>query len=81
MIIPLECLRADETGHIYEVNGDAALVHRLDEMGVRAGAMLRMVRPGESCIVLVNNHRLSLRADGQQLAILVQLAGQMEATG
>lgn len=79
-IIPLESLQPDELGRICDIDGDPALVHRLEEMGVRAGAQVRMLRSGEPCIVYVNHHRLSLRVGGQ-ISILVEVAPQLEAAG
>jgi len=73
IIVPLESLQADEQGTICHIDGDQPLVHRLHEMGIREGARVRMVRSGRPCIVHVNDHRLSLRADGN-VTILVELS-------
>ena len=72
VIVPLEALRTDEGGRICHIDGELELVHRLQEMGVREGARVRMIRCGSPCIVHVNDHRLSLRADGA-VTILVEL--------
>lgn len=77
-MIPLENLRPDEVGRICDLDGDPQWVHRLEEMGLRAGVQVRMVRAGQPCIVQVNHQRLSLRAGGQA-TILVELLPHLEA--
>jgi ferrous iron transport protein A len=59
----LEFLAAGEQGVIRELDGSPEFVHRLEEMGLRTGAQVRMVRPGSPCILAVDNHRFSLRID------------------
>ena len=49
-------------------------VDRLAEMGLRAGVVLRMVKPGQPCILAIDNHRLSFRCD-EAAAILVEVLG------
>ncbi|MEX0716120.1 MAG: FeoA family protein [Planctomycetaceae bacterium] len=71
-VVPLEMLRAGERGRIHDVHGRLELVGRLEEMGFRAGAAIRMVRPGSPCIIALEDHRLSFR--GEQAAfVLVEL--------
>jgi Fe2+ transport system protein FeoA len=65
-------LLANEHGRVCLVEGDESLVHRLGEMGLREGARVRMIRPGQPCLIQVNDHRLSLRAD-DLLTVLVNL--------
>ncbi|MBM4001398.1 MAG: ferrous iron transport protein A [Planctomycetes bacterium] len=72
-LVPLHTLRAGDEGRIREIEGEPAFVHRLAEMGLRAGTPIRMVRPGTPCIVLINGHRLSLRADDAALLVFVEL--------
>ena len=62
-LIPLELLAAGEHGRIQELDGSPEFVHRLEEMGLRIGAMICMVQPGSPCILAVGNHRFSLRID------------------
>ena len=71
-VVPLESMRCDERGRLMAIDGVESSVHRLQEMGLREGARVRMIRPGSPCIVQVNDQRLSLRTGGEVL-ILVQL--------
>lgn len=74
-MVPLESLQPDEGGRIVLIEGHEATVHRLEEMGLREGAAVRMVRAGRPCIVRVNDHRLSLRTSDDVL-ILVELGAE-----
>ncbi len=73
-IVPLELMACGEVGHVVQVDGPPDVVHRLAEMGLRERAFVRMVQPGRPCIVAVEDHRLSLRAD-EDVEILVALQG------
>lgn len=61
--MPLEMLRAGELATVCDIDGNEQWVARLDEMGLRAGTEIRMIRPGSPCIVAFENHRLSLRGE------------------
>jgi ferrous iron transport protein A len=73
-ILPLEFLRPGEEGRVYEIDGDRRLVVRLEEMGLRRGVDVRMVRPGSPCIVAFDNHRLSVRTD-ECAVVMVEVNG------
>ena len=62
-IVPLDCLQAGETGRIADVEGCAETVTRLAEIGLRNGALVRMVRTGSPCILALDNQRLSFRPE------------------
>lgn len=62
-IVPLDCLQAGETGRISDIEGCAETVTRLAEIGLRNGATVRMVRPGQPCILALDNQRLSFRPE------------------
>jgi ferrous iron transport protein A len=64
-------LRHGESGRIAEVHGASMFVHRLAEMGLRAGTTVQMVRCGSPCIVRVGTQRLCLRTD-DLAAVLVE---------
>jgi ferrous iron transport protein A len=68
--IPLELLAAGEEGRIQELDGSPEFVHRLEEMGLRVGATVCMVRPGSPCIVAVENHRFSLRIEDSATVLI-----------
>lgn len=61
--VPIDFLRAEETGKIVEITGPESWKHRLQEFGLREGVLVRMVKPGEPCILAVDGHRFSLRSD------------------
>ena len=63
-LLPLELMKAGESASIIELTGDSALVHRLQEMGLRSGAVIRMLKPGAACVVALDGKRLSLRLGG-----------------
>lgn len=71
-MVPLELLKAGEEGSVQCVDGCESLTHRLAEMGIREGVLIRMIRPGCPCLVAVNNHRMSLRIEGSA-SILVEV--------
>jgi ferrous iron transport protein A len=71
-IVPLEMLQAGEQGRISEIDGQPAFVHRLEEMGLRPGVAIRMLRPGSPCILDLNHQRLSFRAD-ELASVFVEL--------
>ena len=45
------------------VLGQPAEVHRLEEIGLRGGTNVQMIRPGSPCIIRLDGNRLCLRAD------------------
>jgi ferrous iron transport protein A len=63
-LVPLDLMKAGECASIVELVGDASQVHRLQEMGLRAGATIRMLKPGAPCLVALDGKRLSLRLSG-----------------
>ena len=62
-VVPLDCLHAGETGRIADVEGCVETVTRLAEIGLRNGALIRMVQPGSPCILALDNQRLSFRPE------------------
>ena len=63
-LLPLDLMKAGESASIVELHGDSSQVHRLQEMGLRAGAIIRMLKPGAPCLVALDGKRLSLRLGG-----------------
>ncbi len=63
-LLPLDLMKAGECASIVELSGDSSQVHRLQEMGLRTGAVVRMLRPGAPCLVALDGKRLSLRLNG-----------------
>lgn len=72
-VLPLQMLGTGEAGRVTDVAGNDRLVSRLAEMGLRAGVHVRMLQPGEPCIVALDHQRLSLRGEEEAL-VLVELS-------
>ena len=77
-VLPLELLKSNEQASIIEMSGDDGLVHRLAEMGLRVGTLIRMIKPGAPCLLALNGKRLSLRLN-DELQVLVAVAQQSMA--
>jgi ferrous iron transport protein A len=69
-LIPLAVLRCGEVAEIHEVVGSAEHVRRLEELGLRSGSLLEMVRSGSPCIIRVGGSKLCIRND-ESLRVLV----------
>jgi ferrous iron transport protein A len=69
-VVPLHLLAAGETGCVLDVAGGHPFVFRLQELGLRVGANVRMVQPGQPCIVALNEQRLSLRAEDEAMVLV-----------
>lgn len=61
--VPLDLLRAGEAGRIADLDGPAAAVNRLEELGLRVGQAVRMLRPGPPHLVQLGETRLCLRPE------------------
>lgn len=68
-LVPLDLLNAGEHARIAQIDGDQTLVTRLHEMGLHDGVTIRMVQPGQPCIIAVGNNRLSFR--GEDAAVII----------
>ncbi len=62
-IVPLDMLQSSESGTVIEMIGLSEQVHRLQELGLGIGVLIRMIKRGEPSIVAINDQRLSLRLD------------------
>jgi len=70
-LIPLAQLPAGARAAVDCVLGRPDDVHRLEELGLRAGTAVEMVQPGTPCIVRLAGHKLGIRAD-DLLSVLVR---------
>lgn len=77
-VVPLHLLTAGQRALVADVDGNAGFVRRLGEMGLRAGANVRMVQPGQPCIIEVGHQLLTLRGGGD-LMVLVRPQPRQEA--
>lgn len=69
-VVPLQLLQTGETGCITEIDGELQFVRRLDEMGLRSGVAVRMIQPGEPCIVAFEHQRLSFRGEDDAVVLV-----------
>jgi ferrous iron transport protein A len=72
LVVPLESMATGEQGRIHALDGSPEFVVRLQEMGLREGVPVQMVRAGSPCILSVNDQRLSLRFE-DSTTVLVEL--------
>jgi Fe2+ transport system protein FeoA len=63
-LLPLDSLPSGERAEVAEVVGETHWVSRLAELGLRAGALVKVLQPGSSCLLEIGGCRLSLRIDG-----------------
>jgi ferrous iron transport protein A len=68
--IPVNQLRCGEVADISQVLGTPDQVRRLEELGLRGGVRLEIVRDGSPCIVRVGCAKLCFRHD-ELLRVLV----------
>lgn len=74
-MLPLDLLRAGEWGDVAEVVGEETWVSRMAELGLRAGCRLRMIRPGQPCMLQVGGCRLCLRGNDLAQVYVRPLSG------
>ncbi len=75
-LIPIASLLPGQFAEVRQVVGRPEEVRRMEELGVRDGVVLEMVRAGTPCIVRVGATKLCFR-DGEMCAVLV--AARMSA--
>jgi Fe2+ transport system protein FeoA len=68
--IPITQVRRGEVAEISQVLGTPEQVRRLEELGLRGGALLEIVSSGSPCIVRVAGAKLCFRHD-ELLRVLV----------
>lgn len=78
-LIPLEFLQCGQIGCISQVVGDVEEVHRLEELGLRAGRKVEMLQAGSPCIIKVEGHKLCFR-EARQFSVLVDLGDECHDT-
>ena len=61
--ISLSALRPGQVAEIGEIVGPEAHIRRLNELGLRTGAFLQMIRCGSPCILRVDGSTLCFRDD------------------
>lgn len=68
--VPLSHLRRGEIADVSHLVGSNEQVRRIEELGLRDGARIEVVRGGSPCIVRVAGATLCIR-DDEQLRVLV----------
>jgi ferrous iron transport protein A len=69
-LVPLSVLRSGQIAEIGQLVGAPEQVRRLEELGLRTGARLEMIRGGSPCIIRIDGSTLCFR-DDQSLRVLV----------
>ncbi len=75
-LVSLSALRPGQVAEIGELAGPLAHIRRLQELGLRSGAILKMIRCGSPCILRVDGSTLCFRDDGS-LRVLVRKENRM----
>lgn len=78
-VVPIELLGKGELAEVVEVHGDARLAARLAENGLRAGARLEALAPGDPLLVRIEETRLTFRTDGK-VQVLVRILPPEESS-
>ncbi len=79
-VVPLWLLAAGEGGTVVAIDGQPDLVVRLQEMGMRPGCQVHVIRAGSVSIVAVGNHRFGFR--GSEAAfVMVEISTPQERQG
>ena len=73
-LIPLRLLTPGQRAEVEQLVGDPHQVHRLEELGLRSGAVVEMVRAGSPCIIRLAGHKLCFRHN-ETLNVLVRPTG------
>ncbi len=60
-LLPLNLLSRGQLALVEQLAGDREQVHRLEELGIRAGVTVEMLQPGTPCIVRVAEQKLCFR--------------------
>jgi ferrous iron transport protein A len=69
--IPITALRRGEVAEIAQLVGAPEHIRRLEELGLRGGTRLEMVRAGSPCIIRIAGTTLCVR-DDELLRVLVK---------
>ena len=63
--LPITLLAAGQVAEIKQLVGPPEGVRRFEELGLRAGVRIEIVRAGSPCIIRVGESRLCFREDDQ----------------
>jgi ferrous iron transport protein A len=71
-LLPLQLLPSGSSARIDQLLGRDEDVHRLQELGLRVGSRVEMVRGGSPCIVRLDGARLAFRQH-DEISVLVRV--------
>jgi Fe2+ transport system protein FeoA len=71
-LVPLYSLRRGQVAEVGQILGDPAHSRRLEELGLRVGARLEIIRSGAPCIIRVNDNKLCFR-DDETVRVMVRI--------
>lgn len=69
-LVPVTLLHSGQIAEVGQLVGPPEQVRRLEELGLRTGVRLEMVRSGSPCIVRIDGSTLCFR-DDETLRVLV----------
>lgn len=73
--VPFESLAENQRGRVVDVEGPDGWKHRLEEIGVREGTIVQLIKRGNPCILGIGNHRLSFRPDPGVMLLVEPMSG------
>ncbi len=71
MVLPLMQLAPGQRAEVSQLMGLPDLVHRLEELGLRTGAIVEMLQPGTPCIIRLEGSKLCVRGN-EAFSVLVR---------
>ncbi|HEX6987442.1 MAG TPA: FeoA family protein [Planctomycetaceae bacterium] len=69
-LVPLDALNSGEGGVVADLDGPAVAVNRLQELGLRVGQRLTMLRPGPPHLVQLGDIRLAFRPEADVVVLV-----------
>jgi ferrous iron transport protein A len=63
--MPITLLAAGQVAEVSQLVGPPESIRRFEELGLRTGAHIEIVRAGSPCIIRVGESRLCVREDAQ----------------
>jgi Fe2+ transport system protein FeoA len=69
-LVPLHCLPAGNSARVVQILGCPEQVQRVQEMGIRDGSEIEMIRGGATCIIRAGMQTLCVRGN-ELLNVLV----------
>jgi len=74
-LVPLDGLREHERARVIDVDARPDVRHRLEEMGLREGTVIRLLKRGTPCILCIGDQRLCYRPEPDTFILVEPLRG------